>query len=97
MESAPADGRRLAVSTAGAPGGGVDITVTDAGPGIPLDRLEQIFEPFVTTKPQGLGLGLAICRSIVTVHGGRLHAFNPAEGGASFRLSLPSRQVRART
>lgn len=97
MESAQADGRRLAVSTAGAPGGGVDITVTDAGPGIPLDRLEQIFEPFVTTKPQGLGLGLAICRSIVTVHGGRLHAFNPAEGGASFRLSLPSRQVRART
>ena len=59
--------------------------MTDAGSGIPPDRLEQIFEPFVTTKPQGLGLGLAICRSIVTAHGGRLEAGNTPEGGASFR------------
>ena len=69
--------------------------MTDAGSGIPPDRLEQVFEPFVTTKPQGLGLGLAICRSIVTAHGGQLVASNTAGGGAALRLSLPSRNARA--
>jgi C4-dicarboxylate-specific signal transduction histidine kinase len=71
MESVPIGARRLIVATRTGIGA-VDITVTDAGSGIPPDRLEQVFEAFVTTKPQGLGLGLSICRSIVTAHGGQL-------------------------
>ena len=91
MERSPIGTRHLIVSTSSGPEGSIEITVTDVGPGIPPDRLEHIFEPFVTTKPQGLGLGLSICRSIVTAHGGRIEAESSPEGGASFRISLPSR------
>jgi two-component system, LuxR family, sensor kinase FixL len=94
MESVPIGARRLIVATCTGIGA-VDITVTDAGSGIPPDRLEQVFEAFVTTKPQGLGLGLSICRSIVTAHGGQLVASNTAGGGAALRLSLPARNARA--
>ena len=87
--------RRLIVVTSVGVGGDVDITVSDVGQGIPPDRLEQIFEPFVTTKPQGLGLGLSICRSIVSAHGGRLEAENGPDGGATFRVSLPRLGVTA--
>ena len=60
----------------------------DNGVGVPPARLEQIFDPFVTTKDHGLGLGLAICRSIVTAHGGRLWAMNNPERGASLLMAL---------
>jgi C4-dicarboxylate-specific signal transduction histidine kinase len=70
----------------------VRIEITDHGPGIPG---ESIFEPFVTTKPQGLGLGLAICRSIVVAHGGRIWATNNPERGATFHVTLPSAGERA--
>ena len=63
-------------------------SVTDNGPGIPPDRLQHVFEPFVTTKPDGLGLGLAVCRTIVTAHGGRLFAGHADGGGAAFFLEL---------
>jgi signal transduction histidine kinase len=62
--------------------------VRDCGIGIGLARLEQIFEPFVTTKEDGLGLGLAICRSIVAAHGGRLWAVNNEDRGATFMMLL---------
>ena len=58
-------------------------------PGIPEGQLERVFEPFVTFREQGLGLGLAISRSIVTAHGGSIRAENNAEGGATFRCLLP--------
>ena len=54
--------------------GGVLIEVRDSGPGIDLDNLEQVFEPFYTTKASGIGMGLSICRSIIGAHGGRLWA-----------------------
>jgi signal transduction histidine kinase len=64
--------------------------VEDSGPGIELKTLDTMFEAFVTTKSQGMGLGLAICRTIVERHGGQLSASSrEAVGGALFRLILP--------
>jgi signal transduction histidine kinase len=65
------------------------VSVSDEGPGIPADTLPHIFEAFYTTKPAGMGMGLAICRTIVEAHGGRIWAENNPEGGATFRFSLP--------
>ena len=87
MNDTPA-GERLLVVTTTAQGDG-HIEVRDAGSGIPADALANIFEPFVTTKREGLGLGLAICRSIVTAHNGDISAANNGERGATFILSLP--------
>jgi signal transduction histidine kinase len=69
-------------------GGGVEMSVADRGGGIAPGDLEQIFEPFVTTKEHGTGLGLSICRTIIVAHGGRLWAENIGEG-ATFRCTLP--------
>lgn len=66
----------------------VVIDVIDTGPGIPADRVEKIFQPFFTTKPQGSGLGLAIVRKIVDAHEGRID-LAPGEGGTRFRVTLP--------
>ena len=63
--------------------------MADHGPGIPPDLIDHVFEPFVTTKTQGLGLGLSICHSIVAAHDGRLWAANNPDRGASFFVSLP--------
>ena len=67
----------------------VSVSVLDNGSGIRADILDQLFEPFVTTKRQGLGLGLTICRSIATAHGGQLWAGNNEDRGSAFRLLLP--------
>ena len=67
----------------------VGVSVLDNGSGIRADILDQLFEPFVTTKDQGLGLGLTICRSIATAHGGQLWAGNNEDRGSAFRLLLP--------
>jgi signal transduction histidine kinase len=67
----------------------VAIEVRDSGPGIASADLERIFEPFVTTKRDGLGMGLAISRSIVEAHRGRIWAESPSGGGAVFRVHLP--------
>jgi two-component system, LuxR family, sensor histidine kinase DctS len=69
---------------------GVRITVSDEGPGIPPEQLEQIFAPFFTTRPDGLGLGLNICRTIVEAHGGAMTVENRAGGGAAFSFTLPT-------
>jgi len=83
--------RRLLVQTRATAQGSVEIFVADRGAGIPVADLERVFEPFVTTKPQGLGLGLAICRSILEAHGGRLWATNNADRGATLHCELPAK------
>jgi PAS domain S-box-containing protein len=88
MNSTDAADRQLALSTA-IDDGFAEIVVSDRGPGIPNGQLERVFEPFVTFREQGLGLGLAISRSIVTAHGGSIRAGNNADGGATFRCLLP--------
>ena len=65
------------------------ITVTDTGPGIPHAVRDRLFEPFVSTKESGTGLGLTICRRIVEDHGGRIEAVNGRAGGATFTVKLP--------
>jgi signal transduction histidine kinase len=67
----------------------VRIEVQDSGTGIAADKLESIFDPFITSKPEGLGLGLSICRSIIERHGGKISAANNPDGGAKFSITLP--------
>jgi two-component system sensor kinase FixL len=66
----------------------VEIRVTDTGPGIAPEIAAQLFHPFVTTKPNGMGVGLSISRTIVESHGGQLWAEPNPEGGTIFRLTL---------
>ena len=70
----------------------VEIAVSDSGCGIPADTLTHIFDPFFTTKPDGMGMGLSISRTIIEAHNGRIWAENRAEGGVSFRFTLPIAQ-----
>ena len=66
------------------------IEVRDSGTGIAPEKLESIFDPFITSKPEGLGMGLSICRSIIERHGGgRIWAANNPDHGATFSISLP--------
>jgi signal transduction histidine kinase len=67
----------------------VAVSVQDSGPGIDKDRLDSIFTAFVSTKPHGMGLGLAICRMIIDYHGGKLIALSDGREGASFEFVLP--------
>jgi C4-dicarboxylate-specific signal transduction histidine kinase len=80
---------RLIVLSTSANNGFVELAVSDHGPGVPDGQLERVFEPFVTFREQGLGLGLAISRSIVMAHGGSISAENNEGGGATFRCRLP--------
>jgi two-component system sensor kinase FixL len=68
----------------------VEISVIDSGPGLASEVAARLFEPFVTTKPDGMGIGLSICRSIVDAHGGRLWSSAPQDGGAAFHVVLPA-------
>ena len=81
--------RRLVVRTNSIDESNVLIEVQDNGSGIAVDKLESIFDPFVTSKPEGLGMGLSICRSIIERHGGRISAANNPDGGATFSIVLP--------
>ena len=95
MAELPEAQRRLTVSTQRA-GGEIRLAVADRGPGIAADELAHLFEPFWSTKGSGMGLGLAICRSIAAAHGGRIEADNGPDGGAVFRAILPAQQQLAR-
>jgi two-component system sensor histidine kinase DctS len=82
----------ILIATGPGPAGGVRITVTDHGHGVSPQLGDDIFQPFVTTKSEGLGVGLAISRTIVQSYGGTLgYSENPA-GGSVFRADLPAEQ-----
>lgn len=81
--------RTIVVSTAPIEAGMIEIRVTDSGGGIAPEVRARLFQPFVTTKPNGIGVGLSICRSIVEQHGGRIGAAESGSGGATFCFTIP--------
>ncbi|MFZ0240062.1 MAG: ATP-binding protein [Desulfobacterales bacterium] len=82
--------RLVTVKTGGGPAGGVTIAVADTGAGVDPEIAERLFNPFVTTKPGGLGLGLSLSRSILEACGGSIHAAANSDGGATFIVGLPA-------
>ena len=93
MSEMPADRRHLTIETDLLDEGLVAFTARDHGPGIAPELLGKIYEPFFSTKPDGLGMGLSICRSIAEAHGGRLRAANHPSDGAVFEFALPAAMV----
>ena len=91
MRDQPAGRRRIQIQTSAAKGR-VRMGVRDRGPGIPEKTMASIFRPFFTTKTQGLGLGLAISRTMVESHGGKLWAENAPDGGAIFWIEFPAQE-----
>jgi two-component system sensor kinase FixL len=81
--------RELRISTRMSSDDQVEVSVADSGPGLPEVVREKLFQPFVTTKPSGMGVGLSICRGIVEAHGGRMWLADRPGGGADFRFTLP--------
>jgi signal transduction histidine kinase len=81
--------RRITIRSASLDGQEVQLNISDTGSGIEADELEHIFDPFYTTKANGTGLGLSLCRSIVEDHHGRLWASQGEECGAVFHFELP--------
>jgi signal transduction histidine kinase len=85
----PAENLRVLAIASMPAADGIAITVEDSGIGIDAKNPEQIFEAFFTTKPTGMGMGLAICRSIIVAHGGRLWASPGTSCGTVFHVVLP--------
>ncbi|MGH6903263.1 MAG: two-component system sensor histidine kinase NtrB [Geminicoccaceae bacterium] len=85
--------REIVISTRRAAAGTIEIAVADTGPGLAPEVAQRLFQPFVTTKPSGLGIGLSICRSIVDGHGGRLWASANPGGGTIFHVRLPTAEA----
>jgi signal transduction histidine kinase len=90
MDAIKAEARELSISTEQTPTKGILVAVRDSGPGIDPKNLERVFEAFYTTKSNGVGMGLAICRSLIEAHGGRLWAEANELRGAVFRFTLPN-------
>jgi signal transduction histidine kinase len=88
MSGMPSGERKIKVSTA-RDGNSACLSVSDVGPGVPVEKLKQVFEPFFTTKAQGMGMGLSIARTIVEAHGGQISAENLARRGVAFHIRLP--------
>ena len=94
MEAMATTGRReLRIATASLAGGAIEIAVADSGIGLNKAVSGQLFKPFVSTKRDGMGLGLLICRSIVEAHGGKLVGEPNPDGGATFRFTLAARRA----
>jgi signal transduction histidine kinase len=89
MHDTPAERRRLQVSAQRVDGRQLEVAVEDHGHGLADEDLEKVFAPFYTTKPEGMGIGLAICRSIIEYHQGRLWAEPARDGGTVFRFTVP--------
>lgn len=85
--------RRIRLAIEPSEDGALTLSVHDSGPGIADQDLDQVFDSFFTTKKGGLGIGLAICQSIVAAHGGRISASNDSTGGALFQVALPAANI----
>jgi signal transduction histidine kinase len=94
MQSLPLGARKLEFYV-NRHNGNITVSIKDTGTGIPEDKLDSIFEPFVTTKKQGTGIGLSIARTIVNTYGGKIWAENEAGGGAIFHFTLHSVRTEA--
>ena len=88
MSNIPASERQVAIRVARRDEF-AEVTVVDAGPGIPPDKLKEVFQPFFTTKGNGMGMGLSIARSIIEAHNGTIWVEHQAGKGAVFRIRLP--------
>ena len=80
--------RELVVTTSRVKEGMVEISVADTGPGLPEEVRKKLFQPFVTTKASGMGVGLSVCKAIVEAHRGRLWADDNPSGGTIFRFTV---------
>ena len=88
MKDTPTENRIISIQTSRAEKF-AQLSVSDRGPGIPEDKLKEVFEPFYTSKAEGMGMGLSIARTIIEAHNGLIWAKNRDHGGASFRIRLP--------
>jgi len=88
MKDTPAENRIISIRTSRV-GKFAELSVSDRGSGIPEDKLKEIFEPFFTSKAEGIGMGLSVARAIIEAHNGLIWAKNRDHGGASFRIKLP--------
>ncbi|HPT48882.1 MAG TPA: ATP-binding protein [Accumulibacter sp.] len=93
MQSLDQRHRRLAITTSRQPDGVIAVSIRDHGSGIPATIREKLYTPFLSTKPNGLGLGLSICRSVVEAHGGRLWHSPNADGGTIFHFTLAAERA----
>ncbi|MDH7501631.1 MAG: PAS domain S-box protein, partial [Verrucomicrobiota bacterium] len=89
MKDTPLSERKLTIRIGMARADEIQVSVSDTGVGLPAGKSESIFQSFYSTKPDGMGMGLAICRSIVQAHGGRIWAVNNRDRGATFDMTLP--------
>jgi len=90
IATGPTGDRKLIIRTGLNNGDGICVSVADHGVGLAPDNLEKVFEPFFSTKPDGMGLGLSVCRTIIMAHGGKLWAANNADRGATFYFTIPA-------
>jgi two-component system sensor kinase FixL len=96
MDVLPTSTRReLRISTSDQGDGFAVVQVADTGPGVSDDVRERLFQPFTTTKPDGMGVGLSICRTIIEAHGGSIWVESNADGGATFAFTLPTAREEA--
>jgi len=92
LADTPPGKREIELTTVGTVSGGIEIRVSDNGPGIAADIQDRLFDPFTTTKKAGTGLGLAISRTIAHAHGGTIGTRPVAPHGASFYVRLPGKE-----
>jgi two-component system sensor kinase FixL len=97
IEAANSERRLILVGAQRTPQGAMEIAVTDTGPGLAIELCDSIFEPFVTTRSDGMGMGLSISRSILESHGRTLRLGRNAPSGAVFLFDLPTVEAEAGT
>jgi len=88
MADTPSDDRAISIRTSRVENF-AELAISDRGLGIPEDKLKEVFEPFYTSKAEGMGMGLSIARTIIEAHHGLISAKNRDHGGATFRIRLP--------